>query len=43
MLAECLHRIDCIALGLTHLTAILILHMSKHDDILVRRLMEEQR
>lgn len=36
-------RIDGISLGLAHLLAVLILHMSQDDDILVRRLIEDQR
>ena len=37
-----IERIYRISLGLAHLLAVLVLHMSEDDDILVRRLIEDQ-
>ena len=37
-----IHRIYRVTLGLTHLLSVLILYVTKHDNILVRRLVKEQ-
>src|SRR5699024_2789122 len=37
-----LERINRVSFGLTHLLAVFILHMSKNNDVLIRRLVEEQ-
>ena len=37
-----IHRINRVTLGLTHLLSVLILYVTKHDNILVRRLVKEQ-
>src|SRR5699024_12353657 len=37
-----LKRINRVSFGLTHLLAVFILHMSKNNDVLIRRLVEEQ-
>ena len=42
-LVQCVERIDGIAFGLAHLLSVFILHMSHDDDVLVRRLIEDQR
>ena len=39
---ECLHRIDRIALRLGHLVAVLIEHETQDNDVLKRRLVEEE-
>ena len=36
-------RIHRIPLGLAHLLPLLILHVAQHDNILIRRLVEDQR
>ena len=37
-----IHRIYRVTLGLTHLLSVLILYVTKHDNVLVRRLVKEQ-
>ena len=39
---QCVERINCISLGLTHLLTILILHVSKYDNVLVWCFVEDQ-
>ena len=43
VVAQSIKRIDGIALGLAHLLTVLVLHVPQHDDIFVRRLVEDQR
>ena len=43
VLAQGIHRVDGVALRLRHLLAVFILHVTHDDDILVRRLVEQQR
>ena len=43
VLPQRIHRIDGVALRLRHLAAVLVLHMAENDDVLVRRLVKEQR
>ena len=43
VLVQRFHRVNRVALGLTHLLAVLILYMAEHDDISVRCLVEQQR
>ena len=43
VLPQRIHRIDGVALRLRHLSAVLVLHMAEDDDVLVRRLVKEQR
>jgi len=37
------HRIDGVALGFAHFLAVFVLHMTEDDDVLIRRLVEQQR
>ena len=43
MLLERIHRVDCIALRLTHLLSVLVLDMAQYEDVLVRCLIKEDR
>ena len=40
--SQCFKRIDRIALTLTHLLSVLILNMAQNDNVLIRRLVEQQ-
>ena len=43
VLLERIHRVDCIALRLTHLLSVFILNMAQYEDVLVRCLIKEDR
>ena len=43
VLLQCIKRIYGVALGLTHLLAVLILYVSQYDNVLIARAVKEQR
>ena len=43
VLLECIHRVDRIALRLTHLLSVLVLNVTQYEDVLIRCLIKENR